>query len=251
MGTLVAGVAHELNNPLSNISTSNQILDEELADSGDELARKMVRQIDEQTNKARDIVRTLLEFSREKEFHREHIPLLELIRKTIILLHSEVKFDLKIHVDVADEITIFADQQKFQQILLNLIKNSLDVLDTSGNIWIKANRTGGKFLPAEKIGSAEKLANSNVPPDQLSMVTKKANGSEISVTDDGPGIAEDILPRIFDPFFTTKDVGKGSGLGLFVVHDLVELHGGNISVTSGIGTGTKFVVWLPSEENRV
>ena len=222
LGTLLAGVAHELNNPLSNISTSAQILGEEIESGELGFKRNLIGQIEAQTDKARDIVRNLLEFSRVKEFRREPVGLRFLVEETVRLLRGQVPSEVAVVVEVPDDIVIVADKQRMQQVFLNLIKNALDALGSTGHVWINAQRT---TAPGEPL-------------------------LEIVVEDDGPGIAPEVVKKIFDPFFTTKDVGKGSGLGLFVVYDIIESHGGHISVDSRLGNGTSFVLWLPDEQKE-
>ncbi|MCK5340255.1 MAG: ATP-binding protein [Desulfobulbaceae bacterium] len=223
MGTLVAGVAHELNNPLSNISTSAQILLEEIDNNDKEFQKNLLLQIEGQTDKGRNIVRTLLDFSVNKKFTKEKFSFEDLVRQTIQLLRSEMKSGIKIHLEFPDDSFVFADKQGMQQVLLNLIKNSIDALGTSGNIWIQV---------------------AGIQNDNL------GREIEIMVEDDGPGIEPSILANIFDPFFTTKDVGQGSGIGLFVVHEIIEAHNGKITVDSRIDQGTTFIIWLPVHEVR-
>jgi signal transduction histidine kinase len=221
-GTLLAGIAHELNNPLSNISTSAQILTEEIEGGDPDFNKTLVRQIDEQADKARDIVRTLLEFSRTKEFEKKEVPLKKMIQDTIRLIRGEVPTQVGIMVDIPEELTVFADKQRLQQVFLNLLKNAVDVLPEKGHIWIMATES----------------------------VTQKGREVEIMVEDDGPGIDPENLKKIFDPFFTTKDVGKGSGLGLFIAHDIIEAHGGVIRVNSNRNQGTTFTIWLVEEKGE-
>ncbi|MEW6750641.1 MAG: HAMP domain-containing sensor histidine kinase [Candidatus Latescibacterota bacterium] len=220
LGTLVSGVAHELNNPLSNISTSAQILAEDLEDGDREFHRTLLAQIEEQSDRARDIVRTLLEFSRVRAFTKGRFPLRQLVEGAIMLIRGEVPTHVSIETDIAADLEIAADKQRLQQVFLNLIKNAIDVLSEDGHIWISAQPVHHEGRPSEV---------------------------EIMVTDNGPGIPPALLSRIFDPFFTTKDVGHGSGLGLFIVHDIIELHGGSIAVDSREGEGTTFIIWLPNE----
>jgi len=223
LGTLLAGVAHELNNPLSNVSSSAQILAEEV-ESGDLAFKKnLIGQIEAQTDKARDIVRGLLEFSRAKEFKQEPVALRGLVEETVRLLRGQVPSEVSVVVEVADDIIVVADKQRMQQVFLNLIKNALDALGSEGHVWVNAQRTSA---PGEPL-------------------------IEIVVEDDGPGMAPEVVKKIFDPFFTTKDVGKGSGLGLFVVYDIIESHGGHITVESRPGNGTSFVIWLPDEHKEM
>jgi signal transduction histidine kinase len=218
LGTLLSGVAHELNNPLSNISTSAQILSEEIEEDDVEFKTNLITQIETQADKARDIVKTLLEFSRIKEFRKEKLLFKKLVDETILLVRGHAPDNVIIAVDIPEDLTILADKQRMQQVLLNLIKNGIDAILDNGHIWISASNTA---------------------------YFSSYNGVEILIEDDGPGIEEEQLKKIFDPFFTTKDVGKGSGLGLFIVHDIIEWHGGSITVDSRPGLGTTFIIWLP------
>ena len=218
LGTLLSGVAHELNNPLSNISTSAQILSEEIEENDLEFKKSLITQIEQQADKARDIVRSLLEFSRVREFSKQKLPLAKLLAETVLLIRGQVPSRVDVAIDVADDLEIIADKQRIQQVFLNLIKNAVDVVGDNGHIWISARQTGNQ-------GRGKEV--------------------EILVEDDGPGIETENLKRIFDPFFTTKDVGKGSGLGLFIVHDIIQWHGGTITVDSRPGIGTTFIIWLP------
>lgn len=224
LGTLLSGVAHELNNPLSNISTSVQILGEEIDEDNIEFKKNLIDQIETQADKARDIVRTLLEFSRIKEFKKEKLFLRKLVEETILLIRGHAPGEVVIAVDIPEDLSIIVDKQRMQQVLLNLIKNGIDAVQGhGGHIWVSALGTGcGTGL------------------DEV----------EILIEDDGPGIDVEHVNRIFDPFFTTKDVGKGSGLGLFIVHDIIEWHGGSITVDSRPGLGTTFIIWLPGEQQE-
>jgi two-component system, NtrC family, sensor kinase len=217
LGTLLAGVAHELNNPLSNISTSAQILREEIDNPEKEFLRTMVRQIDEQTDKARDIVKTLLEFSRTREFKKQEVLLREVIAGAVRLLRSEIPSGIQIELDIPENLPVTVDKQRMQQVFLNLIKNGVDACGREGKIWISAREFS----------------------------TEDREEVEILVSDNGPGIPPEDLKRIFDPFYTSKDVGKGSGLGLFIVHDIIESHGGEITVDSRLSEGTTFIIWIP------
>lgn len=220
LGTLLSGVAHELNNPLSNISTSAQILAEEIEEGDIEFKKSLIGQIEGQADKARDIVRTLLEFSRIREFSKQRLRLRKLIDDTIPLIRGQVPSEVEIAIEIPDDLDLFADKQRIQQVFLNLIKNGVDAIGRQGHIWISARAT-------ERGDSKGEV--------------------EIMIEDDGPGIDPDEVKKIFDPFFTTKDVGKGSGLGLFVVHDIVDWHGGTINVDSRPDVGTTFTIWLPGE----
>jgi two-component system NtrC family sensor kinase len=219
LGTLLSGVAHELNNPLSNVSSSAQILAEDLDELDDNFKKDLISQVLEQSDRARDIVRTLLEFSRISEFAWQELSLKTLIEKTITLIRGQAPSNVEINLDIPADLKITVDKQRMQQVFINLIKNAIDVIGENGRIWISCREIPRK--------------------------TKGRREVEILIEDNGPGIPEEIRDKIFDPFFTTKDVGHGSGLGLFIVHDIIEMHGGSIRVETRTGQGTTFIIWLP------
>lgn len=233
LGTMLSGVAHELNNPLSNISTSCQILLEEVGESDATTQTLYLKQIDQQTERARSIVRSLLDFSREKEFRKAPVLLKPLVAQTVGFVRGDVSAKSVVQLSIAEDLSVPADAQRLQQVFVNLIRNALEGLGPDGKIRI----------------SAQALHVSG-PPEGTVLGTgcaTEGEAVEICVADNGPGIAPDILPRIFDPFFTTKEVGYGMGLGLFVVYEIVDEHGGCIAVQSTPGQGATFCIRLPRE----
>ncbi len=216
LGTMLAGVAHEINNPLSNISSSCQLLLEELDAPDPDFKKISLESILEQVDKALNIVRTLLEFSRNREFRIERIRLKDLLDKTFVLLRGDIPSYVQIATRIDESIIVHVDIQRMQQALINLISNAIQAIEGSGTVEIVA-------------------ANG---PD--SMVN-------ILIRDSGKGIPESDLPRIFDPFFTTKDVGRGTGLGLFVTHDIVTSHKGRITIDSLPTKGTTVTISIPKE----
>lgn len=215
LGTMLAGVAHEFNNPLSNISSSAQILAEELDAKDDIFALELVAQISAEANRAAAIVHTLLSLAREEKFQRNHYPLKPILQEILDLLRGQSLKNIEIQLAVSDEIEIFADKQKIQQVFINLLRNGIDALDGQGVITIRAWKNHGDV--------------------------------KIAISDNGPGIPQKMQEKIFDPFFTTKDTGQGSGLGLFIVHDIIVQHGGRITVDSA-GKGAVFTIVLPAGE---
>lgn len=214
LGTMLAGVAHEINNPLSNISSSCQLLLEELDDPDREFQELSLKTALEQVDKARNIVRTLLEFSRNREFQTERVNLKILVDRTVMLLKGDIPKQIEIVTRVDDSIFVDVDVQRIQQALMNLISNAIHAIEGSGIVEI----TG-------------------------------ANGEdstvEIAVRDSGKGIPEEDLPHIFDPFFSTRDVGEGTGLGLFVTHDIVTSHMGKIKIDTAPGQGSTITISIP------
>jgi two-component system, NtrC family, sensor kinase len=238
LGTLLSGVAHELNNPLSNISSSCQILTEEIEDTDLEYKKELLSQIDEQTDRARNIVRSLLEFSREKVFKKELLHLKSLFEETIRFVKGQIPTNIAITLDIPDKIPIYADKQRIQQAFLNLIKNAIDAMGDTGDIQIKASRHSA----IDKAGEEAEIYNYLKYHGKC---TLEEDTVDIMIKDNGPGIPQEILSKIFDPFFTTKDVGKGSGLGLFIVHEIIDEHDGCIAVDSKANEGTTILIRLP------
>jgi len=254
LGTLLSGVAHELNNPLSNISSSNQILMEEFKEARErrpsgswpldpDFSVELMTQINDQTDRARNIVRSLLDFSRDREFKKEKLSLKKLFEETIQFVKGQVPARIEITLAVANDIMIMADKQRIQQAFLNLVKNAIDAITTDeGTITIKAEKHRTiDDIEDEKIGIYNYLK-------YRGKCTLEEDTVDIEIRDSGSGIPLDIISKIFDPFFTTKDVGKGSGLGLFIVHEIIEEHDGCIAVDSEPGKGTSFLMRLPVRE---
>ncbi|NLI31130.1 MAG: HAMP domain-containing protein [Nitrospiraceae bacterium] len=242
LGTLMAGIAHELNNPLSNISSSSQILMEELDDSDKAYRQELLQQIESQTDRARNIVRSLLDFSREKTFKRETINLHEVLHETVRFVRGQLPPTIDLQIDIPDSLVIYADKQRIQQAFLNLLKNAIDAMPAGGSLQISASSISpfeaGTFDQTEAYTFL--VNRDKCEPGEES--------AYIIIRDSGAGIPPEILPRIMDPFFSTKEVGKGSGLGLSIVHEIIDEHEGCIAVVSTVGKGTAFVVRLPSRE---
>jgi signal transduction histidine kinase len=216
--TLTAGVAHELNNPLNNITLTSHMLLEDYENIDDEERQEMITDVTKEADRAKKIVANLLDFTRESETKLEPLDLVQLIKGTIDLAHNQVKISgIKINFEAANNLSrIQGDSQQLRQVFLNLILNA-----------IAASKKGGKI---------QILANRADEPDHV----------VVKVVDDGAGIPKHIMNRIFDPFFTTKDRGKGTGLGLSVSQGIVAKHGGRIVVESQVNKGSVFSVILPA-----
>ena len=240
MGTMLSGVAHELNNPLSNIWSSCQILLEELDEPNVDIEyqKTLLRQIDEQSVRARNIVRSLLDFARDKQFTRESVSLYTLVHQTLRFIKGEIPSKVAVTIDIPEDIVLLADKQRLQQAFLNLIKNAVEAVGEEGAVQIMAHPCQPETGPGQ--GSAF-FTDCHI----------HENAVDVSISDTGHGIAPEILPRIFDPFYSTKDVGKGMGLGLFIVYQIVDEHDGCISVNSEVGKGTSFLIRLPLQETMV
>lgn len=216
LGTLTSGVAHELNNPLNNISTSIQILREELETDASDYHRELLKETDAQVDRARDIIKNLLEFSREKHFVPVPVNFKDLVLKSVKLIKGEMPAHIDLNIDIPPALEVMVDPHRIQRVLMNLLLNAIHAIEENpGQIEIRAG------------GDPER------------------NEFYFSVSDTGKGIPVANQHKIYDPFFTTKEVGKGTGLGLSVSHGIVKQHGGHIEVSSRPGERTLMSVRLP------
>jgi len=232
LGTMLSGVAHELNNPLSNISSSAQILKEE-ADADPAFRAQLIEDIDAETLRARHIVRALLDYSGDRAFQRDRVPLAELVQETLRFLKTRRPTGVEVRVDIAPDLAVYGDRPRLQQVLLNLIGNAYDAMGTRGELTIKAR----------PVNVGEKGDDF---PVHNGRCRAGAQAIEIVIADSGPGIPPEILERIFDPFFTTKAVGHGSGLGLFVAFEIIEEHEGCLIASNRPEGGAEFRIRLPA-----
>jgi two-component system cell cycle sensor histidine kinase/response regulator CckA len=221
VGQLIAGVVHEINNPLTVIYSSAQLLQMH----GDPEVGADARTIREMADRMAKIVRSLLTFSRGGDGSlRSATALSGLIQSTLEIctftLRTE-EVEIETHLD-ADIPAIFVNGNQIQQVLLNLVTNAAHAL--------RQNPPADRRIvitTSEVRGSGERLY------------------ARVTVADNGCGMSESVRKRIFEPFFTTKDTGEGTGLGLSICHGIVKAHGGNLSVTSEPGQGTTFMLDLP------
>jgi signal transduction histidine kinase len=214
IGQLAAGVAHEINNPLAVILGFAQGIARRV-DKASGLAVP-IESIVREALRCKELVQELLVFSRTGTRPQEPIEIEPLVRSTAQLLEARAREQntaLVLELSVGSA-TVTGNRTQLQQIIVNLANNAFDALRVGGRVTLRALRDGD-------------------------------DGIRIDVRDDGPGIPAEIRSRIFDPFFTTKDVGSGTGLGLSLVYEMVQKHGGNIVVESAPGDGTTMRVRLP------
>lgn len=232
LGTLVAGIAHEINNPLGIIAGYSEALlerarERSLLDVKEfEDFPEYLRTIHNEMFRCKGILRTLLEFAKPHGGTFRELDINELIKEVILLVHHKAaKFNHNIECRLNRELPkINGDPGSLRQLFMNIVINSLYFTPEGGDIII-ATKTGGA-LQDRRFEGQETV--------------------EVSISDTGTGIPGDILGKIFDPFFTTKPVGEGTGLGLAICHKIVEEHNGAISVESEVGKGTSFTIRLPA-----
>lgn len=215
IGTLTAGVAHQLNNPLNNISTSCQIALDELEAGDAELLKRMLKNIDQETLRARDVVKGLLEFSRVQEFSLRTAQLADTVRRAVRLVQSQIPAEIALRVNISEDLVLPMDTQRMQEVFINMIINAAQSIGNKGAITITAT------------------------------ANEQAGEAVIEVRDTGKGIPREIQGRLFDPFYTTKEEGQGTGLGLSVVYGIIQKHQGHVTVESAPGEGASFFIHLP------
>lgn len=227
VGLLAAGIAHELNNPLTGILTFSHFIREKFSDGSQEA--EDLDLVIRETKRCATIIRRLLDFAREKTQEKKFADINRLIEDTEHLIEWPAHLrDIAINMDLDPDLPpVWVDEDLIRQVILNMLTNAQHAIVEKGSITIRSRLT-----PAT--GSAAPDANS-VPMVQISII------------DTGSGIPEQDLQRIFDPFFTTKEVGKGTGLGLSISYGIVTAHGGTIDVESTVGKGTTFRINLPIE----
>ena len=220
IGTLTAGIAHEINNPVNNISLILESLLED-SDSMDEQERNsLYQEAMDQADRTSEIVKNLLEFSRASHPRLEAVNVVEIVDKTARLLNNEFKLhNIKFSKEVKSiPPDVYLDKGGMQQVMLNLFMNSIQAMENGGQL-------------TAIIGPAEL-------PSEI----------RLDIIDTGPGIPQEYLGQIFDPFFTTKKEGVGTGLGLSVSYNIIKKNNGRMEVQSKPGQGTCFTIFLPLVE---
>jgi two-component system NtrC family sensor kinase len=218
VGQLAANVAHELNNPLQGIVTYSHLLLEK--NIGDEVSNQNIQKIVIQANRARDIIRGLLDFSRQRKPEKTSGNINSVIHEGISFVENQALFqNIDIVLNLDEHIpNVVIDSSQIVRVFINLIVNAAEAMEGNGRLTISSSvNTDKKFV-------------------------------EIEVTDTGPGIPEQNLEKLFDPFFTTKETGHGVGLGLAISYGIIKEHRGSISVETEVGEGTTFTIRLPIAE---
>jgi two-component system NtrC family sensor kinase len=225
VGLLAAGIAHELNNPLTGILTFSHLLRKKMPDGSPEA--EDLDLVIRETRRCAAIIRRLLDFAREKAPEKKFSDLNQIIEDTVRLVERPANLrDIEITMDLDRNLPpVWVDADLIKQVVMNMLVNAQQAIEEKGDITIRSRRV----------------------PEAMSAGpgTKPVAMVELAIIDTGCGIPEQNLKRIFDPFFTSKELGKGTGLGLSVSHGIVSAHGGTIKVESKVGEGSTFRVFLP------
>jgi two-component system sensor histidine kinase/response regulator len=218
IGRLAAGVAHEINNPLTGVLTFAHLLRQK--GNIDEQGKQDLDLIINETTRVSEIVGNLLDFARERPATRQPLSINDVVCQTLRLIRSQKRLQqITIHEDLKPDLPqVSGDENQLKQVLLNLALNACEAMPDGGTLRICTLTRDGKVL--------------------------------VRFTDTGHGIKKEHLDRIFEPFFSTKEVGKGTGLGLSVSYGIIQQHGGSMEVDSAEGKGTTFTIVLPSVEDE-
>lgn len=217
LGLLTAGIAHEINTPLTGISSYVQLLLKSSQNSAD---REIAEKIESQIERVARMVKSLLSFSRGEKGQIKKFPVKNCINDILTLLDYRIKKQaINLNVNIPEEIELWGELDKLQQVFLNIISNAIDAMPDGGTLKIVAER--------------------------------KEKNITIKISDTGIGIKKEHLNRIFEPFFTTKGYGRGTGLGLSISYQIVKEHNGDITVDSEVGKGTTFTITLPADLSEI
>jgi PAS domain S-box-containing protein len=236
IGHLTGGIAHDFNNILTSILGYIVLGTERQEALGDAKLGKYLDQAQRAAQRARDLIQQMLTFSRGQRGERRALALAPLVTESVKLLRSSLPATIELATEISAEVPrVMSDPVQLEQVLLNLCINARDAMNGAGQIRVGVHQS---YSPDAVCASCR----------------QKVSGQfvELAVADGGTGIAPDVLDRMFEPFFTTKEVGRGSGMGLAMVHGIVHDHGGHIIVDTEPGRGTTFrLLFAPVGETRV
>jgi PAS domain S-box-containing protein len=234
IGTLAGGIAHDFNNILAAVlGYADMAMDDIPARSP---AKYQIEQVLKAGNRAKDLVKHILSFSRKENHILIPVDVLHIAKESLKFLRATIPttIDIKEHFDIENR-TILADETQIHQVIVNLCTNAAQAMDVDGGIL--------------EVTLSDHIFSENDVKEEPDL--QPGEYVHLCVRDNGTGIDPKYLDKIFDPYFTTKEVGKGSGMGLAVVIGIVKSHGGVIRVNSKLGEGTSFNVYLPKVEEQI
>jgi PAS domain S-box-containing protein len=227
IGTLAGGIAHDFNNILAAIIGFTELAKIEAQSNGEATAN--LAEVLKASFRARDLVRQILTFSRQTETEFGPIQIQLIVKEALKLLRASLPSTIQVRQDIASKALVLGDPTQIHQVVMNLCTNAYQSMHARGGVL--------------EVSLAETRIGASPPPDLKAL--PQGPCLRLRVRDSGPGIDPIIIHRIFDPYFSTKDKGKGTGLGLAVVHGIVKSHRGAIQVLSRLGEGATFDVYFP------
>ena len=231
IGTLAGGIAHDFNNILAIITGNLELAMEDLPHGSP--VGESLHEVQKAAFRARDVVKQILSFSRKSEVAKETFDLKPVVTESLKLLRASIPTTIEFRRDISEAMCpILGDRTQIHQVLMNLCANAAHAMEAEGGIMTVGLRIVDGEMEDEAFGL--------VPGQYV----------KLSVNDTGMGIRQEVQKRIFDPYFTTKEVGKGTGMGLAVVHGIVMAHEGHIFVDSHLGKGTVFHTYFPAVLTR-
>jgi len=234
IGTLAGGIAHDFNNLLAAIIGYADLANEDISQGHP--AKDQIEEVLKAGSRAKDLVKQILAFSRKSELGRVPVQVSLILKEVVHLLRASIPTTIDIRLDIDPECRpVLADQTQIHQVILNLCTNAAQAMEKEGGLL------------------EIRLIHMETDGEKLSDYQGLTRGSyvQLSVKDTGHGIEKQILDKIFDPYFTTKKIGKGSGMGLAMVHGIVKRHKGVIHVDSTLTMGSVFHVFLPESDQDV
>jgi two-component system NtrC family sensor kinase len=240
LGKMAAGIAHEVNNPLAVIKekvgwVKDLLVEEDIAKSVNfkEFQDAMTK-IESHVERAKKVIHRLLGFARRMEPVEEKVDINKILSETIGFLENDARFkNIEIKTNFSEKLPeTISDSSQIQQVFLNILNNAVDAIGKDGEIQIGTN-------------CVLKDKAKGYTPFEFQQEGLRDQEIVVCISDNGPGIPNEMLQRIFDPFFTTKEVGRGTGLGLSISYSIVEKLGGRIMVASEVGKGATFTIYFP------
>ncbi len=228
IGTLAGGIAHDFNNILAAILGYADMAKDDIPDYSP--ARHQIDQVLKAGNRAKELVKHILSFSRKEIQTRKPVSIYLIVQEAIKFLRAMIPTTVEFKVDLDEDCgNILADSTQIHQVIVNLCTNACQAIEDNGGVMEVS-------LLTHEYSENDLNEGMEIHPGSYVM---------LSVKDNGPGIDSKIIDRVFDPYFTTKDVGKGSGMGLAIVHGIMKSHDGIITVNSIPGSGTTFTALFP------
>jgi len=226
IGTLAGGIAHDFNNILSAIIGYTELAKNDLKNP--EKADKELKEVLKASDRAKNLVTQILTFSRKSEPIYSPLDITPLIKESLQMLRSVIPTTIEIRQDLMDSVLVMSDPTRIHQVMMNLCTNAAHAMDeTGGVLTVRLKKVNIDASAARKLDLSA------------------GNYVMLTVSDTGKGMTSEVMDRIFEPYFTTKEMGRGTGLGLSVVHGIVKSHRGAVTCESDLGKGTTFRVYFP------